>query len=183
MRVSETPISGLMVVETEPHSDHRGSFARLYCQNELQGILGSHQVVQMNYSRTHTIGAVRGLHYQRKPHAEMKLVRCLKGRVWDVAVDLRAGSETFLQWHAEELSKNNMRMMVIPEGCAHGFQALEEDSELLYLHTDFYAPSSEGGAQPTDPELAISWPLPVKDLSDRDCNHPLLTSNYVGLTV
>jgi len=172
-----------MVVETEPCSDHRGSFARFYCQNELREIVGSRQVVQINHSVTHTVGAVRGLHYQLPPHAEMKLVRCLEGKVWDVAVDLRAGSPTYLNWHAEELSKSNGRMMVIPEGCAHGFQVLEQDCELLYLHTAFYTPSSERGIQPTDPKLDIHWPLPVQDLSGRDRNHSLLISDFSGLIV
>ena len=183
MKISQTPVQGLMVVDTESHTDHRGAFARLYCQNELREIINPRQILQINHSSTHTVGAVRGLHYQYPPHAEMKLIRCLKGKVWDVAVDLRSGSPTFLSWHAEELSKSNKRMMVIPEGCAHGFQVLEEDSELLYLHTAFYTPSSEGGVQPTDPTLAISWPLSVQDLSDRDRSHPLLTSDFAGLIV
>ena len=183
MKISQTPISGLMVVETESRSDQRGTFTRLYCQNELQEIIGSRKIVQINHSSTHTIGAVRGLHYQQAPHAEMKLVRCIEGKVWDVAVDLRVGSPTFLSWHAEELSKSNKRMMVIPEGCAHGFQVMEEDSELLYLHTAIYAPSLEGGVQAMDPKLAIHWPLPVQDLSDRDRNQSLLTSDFSGLIV
>lgn len=183
MNITHTPILGLMVVETEPHSDHRGAFSRFYCQNSLQEIIGSRRILQINHSCTHTIGAVRGLHYQQSPCAEMKLVRCLNGKVWDVAVDLRSDSPTFLRWHAEELSKNNMKMMVVPEGCAHGFQVLEENSELLYLHTAYYTASSEGGVQPTDPVLAINWPLPVQDLSDRDRNHPLLTSDFAGLIV
>ena len=183
MKIIQTPIQGLMVVDTESQRDHRGAFARLYCQNELREIIGPRQILQINHSSTHAVGAVRGLHYQYPPHAEMKLIRCLKGKVWDVAVDLRSGSPTFLNWHAEELSKSNMRMMVIPEGCAHGFQVLEEDSELLYLHTAFYTLSSEGGVQPTDPKLAIRWPLSIQDLSDRDRSHPLLTSDFAGLIV
>ena len=123
------------------------------------------------------------MHFQRPPHAEMKLVRCLKGKVWDVAIDLRAGSATFMQWHAEELSAENARMVVIPEGCGHGFQVLEEDSELLYLHTSLYAPEFEDGVLFNDPRLNISWPLPVTDLSERDRKHPLLTLDFAGLTV
>lgn len=183
MKINQTPIPGLMVVETESHTDQRGAFIRYFCQKELQEIVGTRQIVQINQSRTRSMGAVRGLHYQHEPHAEMKLIRCLKGKIWDVAVDLRAGSPTFLKWHAEELSPSNARMMVIPEGCAHGFQVLEADSELLYLHTAFYTPSAEGGVRPTDSRLSISWPLPVQDLSDRDRNHPLLTSDFTGLLV
>lgn len=183
MKINPTFIAGVMVVKTEPYIDKRGAFSRLFCSEELGEIVGSRRIVQINHSRTQIVGAVRGLHYQKPPHAEMKLVRCLKGRVWDVAVDLRAGSPTLLHWHAEELSAENARMLVIPEGCAHGFQVLEEGSELLYLHTAFYTPPAEGGIRPTDSKLAIRWPLPVQDLSDRDGNHPLLTAEFSGWMV
>jgi dTDP-4-dehydrorhamnose 3,5-epimerase len=183
MKSHQTPIPGLLLAESARRIDERGSFTRLYCQTELQEIVGSRQIVQVNQSRTRTVGAVRGIHFQHEPHAEMKLVRCLKGKVWDVAVDLRAGSSTFLQWHAVELSAENARMMVIPEGFAHGFQVLEEDSELLYLHTAHYAPSAEGGVRPTDPRLSIAWPLELRDLSDRDRSHPLISSEFTGLPV
>lgn len=183
MNISQTPISGLMVIETKSHFDQRGAFSRLYCQEELQETIGSRRIVQINQSRTHTVGAVRGLHFQHPPHAEMKLVRCIKGKVWDVAVDLRAGSPTFLKWHAEELSFSNARMMVIPEGFAHGFQVLEADSELLYLHTDFYKPEAEGGVAHDDPRLIIAWPLPITDLSVRDQNHPPISSSFPGIIV
>src|SRR5207237_2682794 len=116
-----------------------------FCAVELADILGSRNIVQINLSSTRQAGAVRGLHFQRSPHAEMKLIRCLRGSVWDVAVDLRRGSPTFLKWHAEELDSNNARMMVVPEGCAHGFQTLVGDCELLYLHTASYALESEAG--------------------------------------
>ena len=183
MKMQETPIAGLMLVESTPTCDERGFFTRLYCQNELGELVGPRQIVQVNQSSTRTIGAVRGLHFQHQPHAEMKFVRCIKGKVWDVAVDLRAGSSTFLNWHAEELSAENAHMMVIPEGFAHGFQVLEQDSELVYLHTAFYAPSAEGGVRPTDPRLAIEWPMAPQDLSDRDLAFPLLTSEFSGLVV
>jgi dTDP-4-dehydrorhamnose 3,5-epimerase len=183
MKSHPTSLAGVAVVETTPRYDHRGAFARLYCDDELSTIIGHRRIVQINHSRTHIVGAVRGMHYQHSPHAEMKLVRCLKGRVWDVAVDLRAGSPTFLQWHAQELSAENVLMLAIPEGCAHGFQAMEADSELLYLHTAFYTPTAEGGLRSTDPRLNISWPLPVSDLSDRDRAHPLLTADFSGVLV
>jgi len=183
MTVRSTPLSEVVVVGTAVHTDDRGAFARLFCRDVLGGVIGPRQIVQINYSRTVSVGAVRGLHYQQAPHAEMKLVRCLRGRVWDVVVDLRAGSPTKGQWHAEELSAGNARMLVIPEGCAHGFQVLEAGSELLYLHTAFYVPASEGGVRPTDPAIAIDWPLPVGELSDRDRAHPLLTADFPGLVV
>jgi dTDP-4-dehydrorhamnose 3,5-epimerase len=183
MKSHQTPIPGLLLAESAPRIDERGSFTRLYCQNELREVVGARQIVQINQSSTLTVGATRGLHYQHEPYAEMKLVRCIKGKVWDVAVDLRAGSPTFLKWHAEELSAENAHMMVMPEGFAHGFQVLEENSELLYLHTALYTPSAEGGVRPTDPRVSIAWPLAPQDLSDRDRNHPLLTSDFTGLVV
>lgn len=154
---------------------------RLFCQRELAEILGNRQVVQINQSRTKKKGAVRGLHFQYPPHAEMKLVRCVKGRVWDVAVDLRAGSSTFLKWIAEELSAENHFMMVIPEGCAHGFQVLEANSELVYLHSAFYTPESEGGARYDDPILGISWPRKSTDISEHDQAHPLIGPAFQGM--
>jgi dTDP-4-dehydrorhamnose 3,5-epimerase len=178
-----TPIPGLVVVETAPRIDNRGAFTRIYCELELSRLIGQRRIVQINHSRTAIIGTVRGLHYQRPPCAEMKLVRCLKGSVWDVAVDLRHDSPTFLRWHAEELTSVNTRMLVIPEGFAHGFQVLEPDSELLYLHTAFYRPSAEGGLRYDDPRLAIHWPLAVTDLSQRDIAHPFINSDFSGITL
>jgi len=181
MKIHQTPINGLVVIDSERQSDDRGFLHRLFCEEELREVVGQRQIVQINQSRTRTVGAARGLHYQRQPHAEMKFVRCLSGKVWDVAVDLRAGSSTFLKWHAEELSAENARMMVIPEGFAHGFQVLEADSELLYLHTAHYTSSAEGGVRVMEPRLSIRWPLAVRDLSNRDRNHPLLASDFPGL--
>lgn len=181
MNVMPLAISGAALVQGEPFADHRGAFARLFCIDALSEVFGQRRVVQANHSLTRAAGALRGLHFQHAPHAEMKLVRCLRGRVWDVLVDLRAGSPTFLQWHAEELSPGNARMLVIPEGCAHGFQALEADSELLYLHTAPYTPQAEGGVRHDDPALGIRWPLPVTDLSARDRSHPLLSTGFAGL--
>ena len=181
MNTRHTNIPGLVVVETNPYKDIRGAFARIYCERELAIVIGQRRIVQINHSRTVAIGAVRGLHYQRSPDAEMKLVRCLKGRVWDVAVDLRHNSPTFLHWHGEELMAANNRMMVIPEGFAHGFQVLEPESELLYLHTTFYKPEAEGGLRCDDPTLAIKWPLSITELSMRDASHPLVDLNFSGI--
>ena len=137
----------------------------------------------MNFSLTEACGAIRGVHFQHPPYSEMKLVRCVKGRVWDVVVDLRADSSTFMEWHAEELSQHNARMMIIPEGCAHGFQALEIKSELLYLHTDFYTPDAEDGLAYNDPLLNILWPLPVTEVSLRDQSHSGLSKGFPGIKV
>jgi dTDP-4-dehydrorhamnose 3,5-epimerase len=183
MKIRPTPINGLMVVETTPYIDARGAFARLYCERELAEVIGHRRIVQINHSRTAQVGATRGLHYQHPPHAEMKLIRCLKGRVWDVAIDLRANSPTFLEWHAEELTPANTRMMVIPEGFAHGFQVLKPDSELLYLHTAFYTPGAEGGLRHNDPRLCINWPQLVTDLSLRDANHPSIGQDFQGMVL
>ncbi len=183
MKISATALPGVMVVTTESFTDARGAFTRWFCKHELAAVIGDRDIVQINHSRTAMVGAVRGLHYQRPPYAEMKLVRCLQGRVWDVAVDFRAGSPTFLQWHAEELTPDNARMMVIPEGCAHGFQVLEADSALLYLHTAYYTPEAEGGLRHDDARLGITWPLPVADLSERDRRHPPLNTDDSGISV
>ncbi len=181
MNVQPTAIAGVVVADTKSHTDPRGSFARWFCAHELAPLLGDRRIVQINHSRTATVGAVRGLHYQHPPYAELKLIRCLRGRIWDVAVDLRADSSTFLRWHAEALTPVGARMIVIPEGCAHGFQVLEPDTELLYLHTAFYTPNAEGGLRYDDPRLDIRWPLPVTDLSDRDCNHSLIDADFDGI--
>lgn len=183
MNILDTPVADLKVIQSVPHRDLRGAFVRLFCADELQPLLGHREIAQINHSRTSQTGAVRGLHFQRPPHAEMKMIRCLRGRVWDVAVDLREGSPTLLQWHAEELEQDDARMLVIPEGFAHGFQALEPDSELLYLHTAFYHPPSEGGLRHDDPRLAIPWPLPPRDLSARDLAHPLLEAGFSGVAL
>ncbi|ORV38821.1 dTDP-4-dehydrorhamnose 3,5-epimerase family protein [Mycobacterium conspicuum] len=181
MKILDAPLADLKIVQSFPHRDDRGAFMRLFCAQELQPVLGHRQIVQINQSRTTSVGAVRGMHFQFPPHAEMKMVRCVRGRVWDVAVDLRAGSPTFLRWHAVELAPDDAQMLVIPEGFAHGFQALEPDSELLYLHTAFYHPPSEGGLRYDDPRLAITWPLPPQDLSSRDLAHPLVGPEFCGI--
>ncbi len=183
MKIEPTKIGGVHVVTGDPRGDHRGLFMRLFCERELKPVVGDRTIKQINFSRTEAVGALRGLHFQNKPHAEMKMVRCVKGRVFDVAVDLRRGSPTFLQWHAEELFVESAKMLVIPEGCAHGFQVLEPGSELLYLHTEFYEPASEGGVAWDDPMLGIAWPLPVTDMSDRDKGHPPMTPAFKGLDV
>ena len=183
VKILHTAIKGVDVVETTPVTDHRGALTRLFCEVELSDILNGRRIVQINHSRTEAVGAIRGLHYQHPPHAEMKLVRCLKGRVWDVAVDLRINSPSFLQWRAEELTPKNTRMLVIPEGCAHGFQILEAGSELLYLHTAPYEKLSEGAVRYSDPMINIQWPMPVVDLSERDQKHPLLAKGFSGIAV
>lgn len=176
-------MAGLVVAESKPFKDERGAFARLFCEQELSSVIGERKIVQINHSYTAAVGAVRGLHFQYAPHAEMKLVRCLKGKVWDVVVDLRPQSPSFKRWYAQELSQQNAHMMVIPEGFAHGFQVLEAGAELVYLHTAFYKPESECGVRHDDPELGIVWPLPVTDISARDSNHAYIDSNFRGIVL
>lgn len=178
-----TPLAGLTVIRRRLHEDARGSFARLFCAEEFQEIGLSKPIVQINQSVTHQRGAVRGLHFQYAPHAETKVVSCLKGKIFDVAVDLRPESPTFLRWHGETLSADNRQAICIPEGFAHGFQALEEDSELLYFHTDFYTLTAEGALNVADPRLGISWPLPITELSERDRTHPFIGSEFVGVSL
>jgi dTDP-4-dehydrorhamnose 3,5-epimerase len=181
MRLVPTPLAGLHVVETEAVGDARGRFERLFCEQAWAPLRRGLHFVQINLSTTARRGTVRGLHFQRSPAAEAKLIRCVRGRVFDVAVDLRAGSSTFLQWHAVELSEDVPREIFIPEGFAHGFQALTDDVQLLYFHTAPWTASCEGGLRNDDPRLAIDWPLPPSHVSARDSAHPLLESNYAGM--
>lgn len=183
MIFERTPLGGLFLVRAEPFGDERGRFARLFCERELASIGFSGRIVQVNQSLTRHTGALRGLHFQRPPRAEAKMVRCLRGRVLDVAVDLRRGSPTFLRWHTVELSGGEMNALFLPEGFAHGFQTLEPDCELLYLHSEFYSPEHEGGLRHDDPALGIDWPLAVTDISDRDRNHPLISGDFQGIAL
>ena len=175
-----TPLPGLVLVEREAAVDSRGFFARLFSAAEFQAAGWAKPIAQINHTQTRLPGAVRGLHFQRAPHAEMKLVSCVRGSVFDVAVDLRRGSTTFLHWHGTLLSAANRRGYLIPEGFAHGFQALEADCELLYLHSVPYAPEAEGALNALDPRLGIEWPMPVTQRSDRDAAHPFVDSDFVG---
>lgn len=178
-----TSLRGLVVVERHRIADHRGFLSRIYCADELTEIGFKTPIAQVNLTLTRRRGTVRGMHFQRPPHAEDKLVSCLRGEVLDVAVDLRAGSPTLLKWHAEILSADNSRSLFIPQGFAHGFQALTEDCELLYLHSKAYASNAEGAVNALDPGLGIRWPLEVSDISERDRGHELLLPNYPGIQI
>jgi dTDP-4-dehydrorhamnose 3,5-epimerase len=181
--IVDTALPGLKIVQRQPISDARGYLERMFCAGELQALVQSRTIAQINHTATTQRGAVRGMHFQRAPHAEMKLVSCLRGEVFDVAVDVRQGSPTLLRWHAEILSAENHRTLLIPEGFAHGFQTLSADCELLYLHTAAYEPSSEGGLNPRDPRLAIRWPQDIAEMSARDAAHPLLGERFEGIGV
>ena len=171
-----TPLNGVFELHAQPFADHRGAFLNAFRSQELAfaGSWGDRGIAQVNLSRTEAVGTIRGLHLQAEPHSEAKLVRCLSGRVWDVTVDLRKDSPTYGHWHAVELSPDQGNALLIPEGCAHGFQVLEPGSELLYLHSGIWKQDAETGVRWDDPQLAVAWPLPVMDLSDRDRNLPSL---------
>ncbi|MCO5400264.1 dTDP-4-dehydrorhamnose 3,5-epimerase family protein [Ralstonia soli] len=178
-----TPLNGLYEVTRQLLGDERGFFTRLFCAEELAAHGFHAPIAQVNHSYTQRRGTIRGVHFQHPPHAETKLVSCLRGRVFDVAVDLRHGSATFLRWHAIELSAQRHNSLLIPPGFAHGFQTLEDDCEMLYLHSAPHVAAAEGGLRPTDDRLAITWPLAVTACSERDRSHPALTSAFTGLTV
>jgi dTDP-4-dehydrorhamnose 3,5-epimerase len=181
--IGETTIRGVYLLERIPLEDERGWLERMYATDDLAGVFDGRGIVQVNRTLTRVASTVRGLHYQRPPSVEAKIVSCLRGAAFDVAVDLRHGSPTFLQWHAETLSAENHRSLLIPEGVAHGFQSLGDDCELLYFHTGAYDPAAEGGLHPGDPRLAIAWPLPIEHLSERDASHPLIGPDFDGIVV
>ena len=180
--VTDLPLAGLKLVERQNLGDSRGFLSRMFCAGELAPAGWAKPVAQINLTVTAQRGTVRGMHFQHPPHSEMKLVNCIRGAVWDVAIDLRAGSPTFLKWHAEELSAENRRSLLIPEGFAHGFQTLTDDCELLYLHSVPYAPASEGALNARDSALGITWPLEIAEMSERDRRHPNLTHEFRGVT-
>lgn len=176
-----TELKGLCLIQQKVFCDDRGRFARLFCQSRLTAQGRPFAIRQINHSRTVEQGSVRGLHYQKAGYAESKLITCVRGAVWDVVVDLRPQSPTYLQWHAEELRADDGRSLLIPAGFAHGFQSLTENSEVLYLTDADYAPVHEAGLSVNDPVLAISWPLPVKNLSAKDASHPMLDEHFQGV--
>lgn len=178
---SPTAFAGLVVVQRKRLEDQRGFFSRLFCADELSTTGFAMPIAQINQTLTRQRGAVRGLHFQHPPHTEDKFVSCLRGAIFDVAVDLRRDSPTFLKWHAETLSADNGRSLLIPQGFAHGFQALTDDCELIYLHSTPYAAQAEGALNVNDPALNIAWPLAFTDISHRDSAHPRITEEFHGI--
>ena len=176
-------LSGAYQIELEPRGDERGRFTRLFCAKELAEIGHVKPIVHINHSYTQTAGTIRGMHFQNPPDCEIKIVKCLRGAIWDCIVDIRKDSPTFLQWTAVELTDNNNRMIYIPEGFAHGFQSLTDDAELLYFHTGFYAPQSESGLRYSDKEISIEWPITATVVSERDQLHSLIDSHFRGITI
>jgi dTDP-4-dehydrorhamnose 3,5-epimerase len=179
----QTSLEGLTLLQRNLLGDHRGYLERLFCQQELKPLLNRKTIAQINHTLTEKKGTVRGIHFQYPPHAEMKFVSCIHGEVFDVAVDLRKDSPTFLQYHAEILTADNHKTLIIPEGFAHGFQTLTQDCEMLYFHTQEYTPEAEGALNVIDPQLNIQWPLEITKISERDQNHPLVGEGFEAVNL
>ena len=183
MMFNPTPLAGACTIELEKRGDDRGFFARLFCEREFaQAGLETH-FVQINNSLSAKRGTLRGLHYQLPPAGEVKVVRCVRGALWDVILDLRAGSPTFGKWFGAELSAENRRMMYVPRGFAHGFVTLADDTEAVYLVSAFYSPENERGVRFDDPAHAIAWPIGPEEISEKDRNWPDLNAAFHGFEV
>ncbi|GAB6038067.1 dTDP-4-dehydrorhamnose 3,5-epimerase [Fundidesulfovibrio butyratiphilus] len=184
MRFTALPLSGAYLVEPTPFRDERGFFSRIHCAKELQEATGQTKpIAQINHSRTEEPGSIRGMHYQLPPYAEMKIIKCVRGAVFDVIIDLRKDSPTFLHWCGEILSADNLHLMVAPEGFAHGFQSLEPGSEVIYFVTEPYAAGKEAAVRFDDPRIGIKWPLPVTVVSQKDRATPDLPVDFAGLVL
>lgn len=172
MKFLETEISGVFVIRSEPVLDERGFFARSWCQKEFASHGLNSQLVQCNISGNVRKGTLRGMHYQTAPYAETKLIRCTRGSIFDVALDLRPNSQTYKRWTATVLTAGNHHMFYIPEGCAHGFLTLEDDCEVFYQMSEFYHPESARGVRWNDPAFGIEWPGKAEVISTRDASYP-----------
>jgi dTDP-4-dehydrorhamnose 3,5-epimerase len=172
MIFTETPLKGAFVIDLEKRGDDRGFFGRAFCRHELGAHGLDSAIAQANLSYNVNKGTLRGMHFQKAPHAEDKMIRCIAGSIHDVILDIRPDSPTFGKWFAAELSADNRRMMYVPKGFAHGYQALTDHSEALYLVTEFYTPTHEAGIRWNDPRFNIQWPIAEPILSPKDAVHP-----------
>ena len=172
MQFNPTPLKDAFTIELEKKGDDRGFFARFFCVNEFKQAGLETQFVQVNNSLSSKRGTMRGMHYQLPPSAEVKVVRCLRGAVWDAIIDIRPDSPTFARWFGAELTAENRRMMYVPRGFAHGILTLSDDAELLYLVSNFYAPKEERGIRWNDPHFAIEWPVQPLEVSPKDAAWP-----------
>lgn len=172
MIFNETPLEGAYTIELEKRGDERGFFARFFCVKEFEALNLDNSIVQINNSLSKDRATLRGIHYQLPLKAETKVIRCIKGSLWDVVVDLRVDSPTYLSWYGTELNEDNRRMMFVPRGFGHGFITLTENTEALYLVTEFYSPEYERGIRWNDPKIGIQWPINPEIISDKDRNHP-----------
>jgi len=175
MIYTETSLPGVYLIDMEPIEDSRGFFSRFWCRKEMEDQGLAFRIEQINASLTASAGTVRGLHYQRDPHAEAKIVSCTSGRVFDVAVDVRPESATYLHWFGVELTADKNQQLYIPTGFAHGYQALADNTKLLYLVSEPYAPGAEHGLCYDDPAIGIFWPQDVTSISEKDTQWPLVT--------
>ena len=178
MKFNKTKLKGSFVIDLDKREDERGFFARLFCINEFDQNQADRNIVQINNSLSRDKGTLRGIHYQLSPKSETKIVRCIKGSLWDVFVDLRPDSPTFLQWFGETLSAENRRMMFVPKGFGHGFITLEPDTEAIYFVTEFYSPEHERGLRWDDPKIGIEWPIEPVIISEKDRQHKDFDINY-----
>lgn len=174
MHFVETPLAGAYLIDVEPFEDHRGAFARAWCADEFADHDLSPLTAQANLSTNHRAGTLRGMHYQLPPAAEAKLVRCVRGALFDVVVDLREESPTYLRWFGAELTEDNRRALYVPERFAHGFLTLADDTVAFYQVSEFYTPGAERGLRYDDPAIGIDWPAAVTVISDKDASWPLL---------
>lgn len=181
MIFNPTPLTGAFTIDVEPFQDSRGFFTRTFCEKEFAEHQLVQHFVQANHSGTSGKGIIRGMHFQHSPHGEVKLVKCVRGAIYDIIVDVRKGSPTFLQWFGAELTAENKRMMYVPAGFAHGFQSLSDYTEIVYLVSAFYNKESEGGIRYDDPAVKIQWPLPVSLVSDKDQKIPLVGLSFGGV--
>lgn len=179
----QTPLAGAFVITPTLREDNRGWLYRTYDKQIFEQIHLVSDWMQMSHTITYKKGTVRGMHFQYAPHTETKMLRCVAGAVLDVIVDLRKGSSTFLHWFGVELSATNKKSMYLPQGFAHGFQALEDNCELVYQHSAYYNPSVESGIRFDDPRIDIKWPLPIEMVSDLDKSRTFLEQNFEGLTI
>lgn len=181
MKFIESNLKGLYVIETNSIEDKRGHFFRAYCKKEFSSIGFQKEIVQINQSFNKKKATFRGFHYQKPPFKEVKIIRCIAGKVLDIVIDIRKDSKTFLENFQIELSQDNKKMIYIPEGFAHGFITLEENSQLLYYHSEYYRPNFESGLRYNDLKLNIEFPVKIESVSERDVNLPLISKDFKGI--
>jgi dTDP-4-dehydrorhamnose 3,5-epimerase len=181
MKFVETPLKGAYIIELESFRDDRGFFARTFCKREFKEIGHIKEFVQFNHSMTIQKGTIRGIHFQVPPSSEIKLIRCIRGKVYDVIIDIRKHSATFLQYFGVILSEENLKTIYVPEGFAHGFQTLENNSQMIYHHTEYYTPQNERGLNYKDQLFKIDWPLVPINVSEKDQKYPLIDNNFKGI--
>ena len=177
-----TAISGVYIIEPKPIKDSRGYYERYFCVEDFKEIGLNKPIVQINHSKTLVKGCIRGFHYQNPPYAEVKIIRCIKGAIFDVALDLRKNSPTFLQYVSVELNEENNKYLYIPKGCAHGFQTLKENTELIYIVSEFYNTEADSVINPFDESVSMKWPLELAEISQKDKEAPSIKdSKFEGL--